>query len=406
MSEIDASKILQLYRSDRRRNFVGIQLRKGDLSYQNLSGVDFSGADLQGTDFTGAVLRGAKFAQTQVTAARFRGADIQGATFVDATLKQTDFTQAKAGMRPTLKVVLVSVLVLLAAISGVAHGHASGITFSDTPLVSSLSNDAYQHYFLIPRSVMLSALAIFAAVSIWNGISNSLAAIALTVTGIFLTATIIALGFFKETLWSVVDYSLWGVAGSMAWAAFGTVTLAINGTMLSVLGSAALIPLAVLAAGLGTVGLITIEPDFLTSWQHPEAWGVAFFFNGLGGYLAWRGYQAQLHFRWMRRLAVFLITTIDNTDFSQADLTEADFTAATLEQVKFANQVRLQQTCFYQTKKLDHARLHGTYLSNPTVRKLLVEKRVEPDQFCQFDGLNLQGVNLRGAILIAGSFVG
>ncbi|NER84647.1 MAG: CHAT domain-containing protein, partial [Leptolyngbya sp. SIO1D8] len=42
----------------------------------------------------------------------------------------------------------------------------------------------------------------------------------------------------------------------------------------------------------------------------------------------------------------------------------------------------------------------------PTVRKLLVEKRVEPDQFCQFDGLNLQGVNLRGAILIAGSFVG
>ncbi|MEM9153131.1 MAG: pentapeptide repeat-containing protein, partial [Cyanobacteria bacterium P01_F01_bin.3] len=351
-------------------------------------------------------MRGAKFVKSQMANTHFHGADIRGATFAEADLKQADFTQTNTGIRPVLKVIFISVLVLLAAISGVAHGHASGITFSDTPLVSSLSYAAYQHYFLIPRSVMLSALAIFATIAIWNGIGNGLAAIALTVTGIFLTATIVALGFFRDTLWSVVDYSLWGVAGSMAWATFGTVTLAINATMLSILGSAKLIPLAVLASDLGTVGLSIIEPDFLTSWQHPTAWGVAFFFNGLGGYLAWRAYQAQQHFRWMQLLAVFLITTVDNTDFSQADLSEADFTAASLGQVKFANQVQLKQTCFYQAKKLEQARLYGTYLSNPIIRRLLVEKQVKRDQFCQFDGLNLQGVNLRGAILVEGSFVG
>ena len=406
MSEINASKVVQLYSHNCRRNFVGIQLSKGDFSYQNLSGIDFSGADLQGTNFTGATLRGAKFAQAQMVTTSFRGADIRGATFVDANLKKTDFTQATAGIRPVLKVILSCVLILLAIISGVAHGHASGITFSDTPLVSSLSTVAYQHYFLVPRSVMLSALAIFATVSIWNGIGNSMAAIALTVTGIFLVATVVALVFFKDTLWNVVDYALWGVAGSMAWATFGTVTLAINATMLSVLGSTILIPLAVLVAGLGTLGLSIIEPDFLTSWQHPEAWGVAFFLNGLGGYLAWRAYQAQPHFRWMRRLAVFIITAIDSTNFSRANLSEADFTGATLGLVKLTDQVCLQQTGFYQAKKLEHARLHDTYLNDPIVRKLLVEKRVEREQFCQFDSLNLQGVNLQEATLIGGSFVG
>ncbi|MEL7314125.1 MAG: pentapeptide repeat-containing protein [Cyanobacteria bacterium J06559_3] len=406
MSEINAKEVLQLYRSDRRRNFVGIQLNKSDFSYQNLANIDFRGANLQGTDFTGAVLRGASFGEAQLAASSFQGADIRGANFAGATLPRADFTQAIAGIRPVINILLVIALIGLAAVSGVAHGHASGITFSDTPLVSSLNEEAYHQYFLIPRTVMLAALAIFAAVSMWSGIGNSLAAIALAVTGIFLTATVVALAFFKATLWSVVDYSLWGVAGSMAWAAFGTVTLAINGTMLSVLGSATLIPLAVFVASLGTVGLTAIEPDFLTSWQHPEAWAVAFCFNGLGGYLAWRAYQAQPHFRWMRRLAVFLVTALDSTDFNQADLTEADFTAATLGKAKFQNQVCLTRTCFYQAKKLEHARLYETYLSVPMVRRLLVEKRVDPVEFNQFDSLNLRGVNLRGAILAEGSFVG
>lgn len=405
MSEINTKEVLQLYRSDRRRNFVGIQLSKSNFSYQNLSNIDFRGANLQGTDFTGAVLRGANFGEAQLAESSFQGADICGVNFARATLLRADFTQAIAGIRPTINILLIIALIGLAAVSGVAHGHASGITFSDTPLVSSLNEEAYHHYLLIPRTVMLAALTIFATVSMWSGIGNSLAAIALAVTGIFLTATVVALAFFKATLWNVVDYSLWGVAGSMAWAAFGTVTLAINGTMLSVLGSVKLVPIAVLAASLGTIGLTVIEPDFLTSWQHPEAWAVALFFNGLGGYLAWRAYQAQPHFRWIRRLAVFLVTAIDSTDFSQADLTEADFTAATLGKAKFQNQVCLTRTCFYQAKKLEHARLHETYLSLPKVRRLLVEKQVT-GEFNQFDSLNLRGINLRGAILTEGSFVG
>ncbi|MDB9526528.1 pentapeptide repeat-containing protein [Oscillatoria sp. CS-180] len=403
---VDAEELLRQYCSEKRRNFANIQLFNVNLSHQDLSDIDLRGANIQGTDFTGTLLKGANFCEVQASDTCFQNAVIQGANFANANLQRANFSEAKAGIRPAVKIALIILLVLLAAISGVAHGHAVGITFSDTPLVSSLNNEEYQRYLLIPRTVMLSALMIYATVAIWNGISKSLAAVALTVTGIFLTATIVALGFFRDSLWSVVDYSLWGVAGSMAWAAFGSVTLAINGTMLGVLTSASWIPLVSLIASLGTVGLTAIEPDFLTSWHHPEAWIVACFFDGLGGYLAWKACQGQPNFVWMRRLAVFLITLFDKTDFSEADLSDANFTSATLGKVKFGPKVCLRRTCFANVTGLDHARLNGTYLDNSAVKQLVVEKRVRQNGFCNFNGLNLQGINLQGARLAESSFVG
>jgi uncharacterized protein YjbI with pentapeptide repeats len=89
------------------------------------------------------------------------------------------------------------------------------------------------------------------------------------------------------------------------------------------------------------------------------------------------------------------------TSFRWANLTDANFTAATLKHTNFAADIT--RTCLFQTKGLEYARLGTTYLQNPHIRQLLVTRE---GQDKNFDYLDLQGINLQKANLQDASFIG
>ncbi|MEG5237030.1 pentapeptide repeat-containing protein [Microcoleus sp. AT9b-C3] len=103
-----------------------------------------------------------------------------------------------------------------------------------------------------------------------------------------------------------------------------------------------------------------------------------------------------------RLQAVIAIVTRGGNSFKGANLTDVDFTGATLKFCDF-REASLTCTRFYEVKALNYARLDNTYLANPQIRQLVVTLN---GQAQNFDGLNLEGVNLQGANLQDASFIG
>jgi uncharacterized protein YjbI with pentapeptide repeats len=103
----------------------------------------------------------------------------------------------------------------------------------------------------------------------------------------------------------------------------------------------------------------------------------------------------------MRTIAI-AFTATGGTSFRGADLTDADFTLATLKSTNFRG-ANLTRTCWFQTKKLSFAVVGRTYLEESQVQELVVTGE---GQDKNFDGLNLRGINLRGANLADASFIG
>lgn len=106
-------------------------------------------------------------------------------------------------------------------------------------------------------------------------------------------------------------------------------------------------------------------------------------------------------FLW-RLQAVIAIVTRGGNSFKGANLTDADFTGATLKFCDF-REANLTGSRFYEVKALDYARLDNTYLAHPQIRQLVVTLDGRNQNF---DGLNLEGVNLQGAKLQNASFIG
>jgi len=89
-----------------------------------------------------------------------------------------------------------------------------------------------------------------------------------------------------------------------------------------------------------------------------------------------------------------------------SDLTDADFTQATLNSTDFrSNNFRntiLTRTRWHKAKNLELVRPGETYLRNAQLRPWLIEK----GQNKNFDRQDLRGVNLEGAKLADASFIG
>ena len=90
------------------------------------------------------------------------------------------------------------------------------------------------------------------------------------------------------------------------------------------------------------------------------------------------------------------------THFRGADLSDANFTLATLKGAHF-KRANLTRTQWSQVKKIDRAEVAGSYLQSPQIQQLVTTNQ---GQNQNFDRLNLQGINLRGANLTDASFIG
>jgi len=131
------------------------------------------------------------------------------------------------------------------------------------------------------------------------------------------------------------------------------------------------------------------------------------------GYIAWRSLKGDEKFALVRSAGIAL-AAVGGTTFRGADLTNANFTQATLKSTNFTNtwkkneqgkrlerETVLEKVCWHDAKKLDRARVGNSILANPAVRELLVTRNGYKKSYidANFRTANLNGVNLEDANL-------
>jgi len=121
----------------------------------------------------------------------------------------------------------------------------------------------------------------------------------------------------------------------------------------------------------------------------------------LGTYIGWRAVVKDKKFISIRNLAIGFAAK-GGTSFRGANLTDANFTEATLKSADFRG-ANLTRTRWFHTQKLDHACVENTYLQFPQVQQLVITG-IGQDK--NFDHLNLQGINLQQLNLADASFIG
>jgi uncharacterized protein YjbI with pentapeptide repeats len=107
-----------------------------------------------------------------------------------------------------------------------------------------------------------------------------------------------------------------------------------------------------------------------------------------GGYVAWQALARNESFIWVWEVAV-AFAAIGGTSFRSANLTDANFTQATLKSTDLRKAIATR-TCWSEVKRLDCARVGGTILIDSDVRDLLVTGQGRK----RYIGRNLKGAYL------------
>ncbi|MGB3511848.1 MAG: pentapeptide repeat-containing protein [Microcoleaceae cyanobacterium] len=352
-----ARDILQQYQEGRRK-FPGESLRGLSFKEKDLSGADFSGADIRGTNFRG---------------------DIRG----------TNFRGAKARLQKCWVVVLLIGVFILAGMSGYCSGLAGALValiFDGSSLKNQIAGLA-SLILLIGFWIVVTRQGIIAGF----GVGAVAGACAVTVTGIL--AFIVAGGDGVVGVAGAVAGALAGtVAGTFAFAvavplafaiATEAVTLAITGSLAGATFAFAVADGALDGARAGAgAGVGAIATILLTA------------------YIAYRAMKGDEKHALIRNLAIAFPAT-GGTCFREADLTDADFSSATVKSTDF-REANLIRTCWKDAIKLDQVRPGKTYLQTAKVRELVKTGQGENQNF---DRLDLQGANLQRANLVNASFI-
>ncbi|NEQ73417.1 MAG: pentapeptide repeat-containing protein [Okeania sp. SIO2C9] len=96
------------------------------------------------------------------------------------------------------------------------------------------------------------------------------------------------------------------------------------------------------------------------------------------------------------------VINLSGTSFRKADLTDVDFSQATIQNTNFGYAV-LHNVFWRDVRKFNQLRVGKSYLANPKIRQLIVTGKIQNQNF---DYQNLRGVNLQGADLQDASFIG
>lgn len=325
-----------------------------DFSFQNLKGRNFKGQDLSGSNFAGA--------------------DIRGANFTGAVLKGANFSNILAGVDPRKGILLrffCCFISILAGASSVFSGVAINPNFTT-------SNELYQGV------ILLVLFGIFGGFTFYKNLEWGVLILAVlsSLVGAMGTAT------WNENLGLIWTFSSMGVwvwlrifAGVFAVACGGEGGGAATGFLAWLFGFFAMI------YGLWIMGI----SDFIFL-----IWGLIIYL-GVGvfsGYGCRRAIRGDVRFNLVLKLAVIFTSTV-GTCFRRADLTDANFSKAVLDNVDF-RQAILSRAYLRESSFLFRARLEGTILENDLIRDLLVTGNGRNK--CFF-GLNLKGANLAGTNL-------
>jgi uncharacterized protein YjbI with pentapeptide repeats len=351
---------------------------------------DFRRADLRGQSFRGQDLSGADFSE----------ADIRGTNFSNAVLKETNFTKTKAGVQ---KQWLVGQFIAASWLSNILS------------ITSIAVNKSFIEYVVTSKEAHLYTTPLIALTLFIN---------------VIIIYIIARQGFTDEVATGV---SLVGLLGSLVTNAVGLATFQF--VLLGTLAPLFIYPLAVsktasanfvFAGVLATVftgtGAVVLDGAFAIllvrlrvgeSVLAADAVVVGIFlasipisvvsFYIIGGIL-----KGSEEYKLAGRL-VLAFTTIGGTAFCDADLTNANFTGATLRSTDFNGSDNfskqrftcLNRVCWKDARDLNLARFSNSILANSAVRELLVTRNGYKKTYIKADlrGVDLDGVNLDEANL-------
>ena len=338
-------------------------------------------------DFRRVNLRGQSFKGKDLSGADFSEADIFGTNFTGANLREVNFSYAKAGLRHYSVIGLLIISLTVAVLSGLASGFTAYlITYFFQP--KSLLT-----YSIPPGLVVIVILAIFFFVLFQESIKTAFIALAITLTAAIIIAPTAAFVSIIAVL-GVIG-GVMGVASSLAVAetSGGRLTMAA-----SVLVS---VTLAVIGSREMT-RLIVESPDTHTILGGTELPAIALglVLPLLSGYIGWLTMGSDEKFERVQRIAINFATLGKGTSFQGADLTDANFTHATLKGADF-RKANITHTLWFQAQKLEQAKVGATILAQPEVRELLVTGQGARKFLFRlnFKRANLAGVNLNNANL-------
>ncbi len=334
-------------------------------------------------DFSHQNLRGRSFKGQDLTGANFSYSDIRGASFTNAILRNTKFIDAKAGLQPCWADGLLIGSILLATVSGFTSALVGG-------LAGIGLTGLYQLNEIFISAILLITLAVFCILTICKGLAGALEtifwAMALLVTVYAAVALVVAIAIVVITAepsavaqaWTRVEavgrsvitvgatalrlaiviilFAARPTAVAQAWTvagANGKTTVAVWATIGAVAWGAGLILSVFLIANIGRNEPIKlIESPYIM----PVVLGIVGALTGtvavarVSDYVCKRFLAGDAKHAFVWKVAIAL-AAIGGTKFRGADLTDADFTEATLENTDFRG-ATLTGICWFQSKRL------------------------------------------------------
>ncbi len=327
-------------------------------------------------DFSGKNLRGRNFKGQNLTGAKFIGADIRGANFTNAILKEADFTRVQAGLQRRWTIFLVTISLFLSLISGLI------LILASFWVAFFFTSDNIKQYTILPSVVVFIVLAILFIATIRQGLGAGAAAVPATAT----VAAALAVAATGTGTGAAV------VTGAVAGAGAAAVTGAVSVVAVAVAVTGAVA--GAVAVAVAVTGAVAGAAAVTVAVAVPVAVAVAVAVAGLGAYIAWRALAGDEKHALIRSIAIAFAAT-GGTSFRNADLTDANFTEATLKSTDFRT-TNLTRTCFHNTEKLDRARVGKSILADTRIRELLITGNGYKKSYV---GANLQGANLTGVNL-------
>jgi uncharacterized protein YjbI with pentapeptide repeats len=353
--------------------------------------------NLQNQSFIGQNLTGTDFSDT----------DIRGTNFTNATLLDCKFNNARAGLQRHWVIVTMVAALFLSALSGVGSVQVGIIT------LGTLSDRFTQEFTHIPAVIVFGSLAVFLVATLRLGL----------VLGLLVLTVTISVAVPIGSMLGPILAGTGPVALAVAWTMIGTLSCAIASAVVRVVAQSRTLIRAMgiagyfasFAAGVGgwiiaqdvtLKGKGAIAKSLDVAGNEPLVAKVAAVAIAIA--IVWLGRDAGLKavaldekFALVRTIAVAL-AAIGGTSFRGANLTDADFSGATLKNTDIRDAI-LTRTRWLGTKQLHYARVGTSYLGDTKLQQLVITTEGEGKNF---DGLNLQGLNLSQANLKGASFMG
>jgi uncharacterized protein YjbI with pentapeptide repeats len=338
---------------------------------------------------------GRSFERANLSNSNFSSSDIRRTCFKDAILIGANFSNSRTGLAPLQSLGLIAGSLILVLISGLVIGYSGAFPSFVTNLLSQQSISGKELLISIGLFILLS----FIFVIVRKGLGASLGILAI------ITSVVTAIIAFTGAGDSAITAAaiLQAVIIAMIIAGVLVTSLALS-IFLSITTTKALpIPviLALTSAILGAQEGVKGSAAASLSISLTMTGIVAIALMGLSTYISLKAMAGDKKYKLIRSISISLCASL-GTSFRGADLTDANFTQATLPHTDF-RKANLKRTAWFQSTKLELSRIEGTYLEDTSIRQLVVSKDGHGNTY---DYKNLQGLNLQAANLTDASFIG